>query len=180
MPRASSRRSVSVSRAWSCSSTSSSDRELAALQPVAGEAEAGDLRDDVLLDAVVQVALEAPALVVLRGDEPLARRGQLLELLGELRGEAHVRDGCRGLAARPCASRARSALAVAPAPSRSELDAAEALGRRGRGRSGRHGIPDERRRRRPAPVPRAPVGAEHADPHPRRVEAVDERRRRAA
>ena len=72
MPRASSRRSVSVSRAWSCSSIEVFGRQLAALQPVAGEAETGDLRDDVLLDAVVQVALEALALLVLRGHEPLA------------------------------------------------------------------------------------------------------------
>ena len=126
MPRASSRRSVSVSRAWSCSSTSSAGGELAALQPVAREAQPGDLRHDVLLDAVVQVALEALALVVLRGDEPLARRGQLVELLGELGGQAHVGDGCRSLAGDRAQQRALG-LAVVPAAARAELDAAERL-----------------------------------------------------
>ena len=46
----------------------------------------------------MQVPLEAAPLVVLRGDQPFARGGQFVELLGELRGQAHVRDGCRGLA----------------------------------------------------------------------------------
>ena len=101
-------------------------RELAALQPVAGEAQPGDLRHHVLLDAVVQVALEALALVVLCGDEPLARRGQLVELLGELRGQAHVGDGCRSLAGDRVQQRSLR-LAVVAAAARAELDAAERL-----------------------------------------------------
>ena len=100
--------------------------ELAALQPVAGEAQPGDLRHHVLLDAVVQVALEALALVVLCGDEPLARGGQLVELLGELRGQAHVGDGCRSLAGDRAQQRALD-VAVLAAAARAELDAAERL-----------------------------------------------------
>ena len=100
--------------------------ELTALQPIAGEAEPGDLRHHVLLDAVVQVALEALALVVLRGDEPLARNGQLVELLGELGGQSHVGDGCRGLACDRTKQRALD-VAVLAAPTRAHLDAPERL-----------------------------------------------------
>ena len=178
MPRASSRRSVSVSRAWSCSSASSSGGELAALQAVAGEPEPRDLRDDVLLDAVVQVALEPAALVVLRGDEPLARGGQLVELLGELRGQAHVGDGCRGLT-RDRAQQRALGVAVLAAAARADARCGRASRRRARDRTTRppgrprhvagdtHGRLGERAIRRP-PAGCAPTTrrARRAPPRP--------------
>jgi hypothetical protein len=64
--------------------------ELAALEPVPGQPQPRDERDDVLLDAVVEVAFDAAALVILGGDEPDPGRGQLAEPLLELGGQGHV------------------------------------------------------------------------------------------
>ena len=74
MPWAISRRSTSVSRACSCNPDQLVRVELTALQPVAGQPEPGDEGDDVLLDAVMQVAFDAAPLVVLRHDETGSRR----------------------------------------------------------------------------------------------------------
>ena len=43
----------------------------------------GDQRDDVLLHAVVDVALDPPALDVLGRDDPGAGPGELVDLLGQ-------------------------------------------------------------------------------------------------
>ena len=148
-------------------------RELPALQSIAGEAEPGDLRHDVLLDAVVQVALEAPALVVLRGDEPLAGGAQLVELFGELRRQAHVRDGCRGLARDRSQQRPLRVAVLAAAP-RPDLDAPEGLvaahevARLDRLAGDVTTDPDGHRGERG-------IRRHQPDPHPRRVEPVADR-----
>ena len=169
MPWASSRRSVSISRAWSWQLDELDGPQLVALEPLPGQPEAGDERDDALLDAVVQVALDPSALGVLGRDEPDPRGGELLELLAQAGGEPDVRHRRRGLP-RHRAEEGELGHVVAPVPSRSELQAAEALGAADEV-LGRHGIPDEvaddgRRRCH------LPARAEHADPHPRRVEAA--------
>src|SRR3954452_22894367 len=56
-------------------------------------------RDELLLRAVVDVALEAPALRVLRGDEPLLRRLQILESRAEVLRQPDVAEN------EPCLSR---------------------------------------------------------------------------
>jgi hypothetical protein len=50
-----------------------------------GHAQVQGERHEPLLSAVVEVALDAPALVVRRGDDPRARALQLRDLRGELR-----------------------------------------------------------------------------------------------
>ena len=58
-----------------------------------------DERDELLLRAVVQVALELAALLVLGVDESLARGAELLDVVHELLGERHVphhQPGLRG------------------------------------------------------------------------------------
>ena len=71
---------------------------------------------------------------------------QLVELLGELRGQAHVGDGCRGLAGDRSQQRALGVAVLAAAP-RPDLDARRGSRRRGRGRTTR----PARRRRHPRP-----------------------------
>ena len=53
--------------------------ELGTGEPVAGEPKTGDERHDLLLDSVMQVALDPPTLRVLRGDQADPRIGQLVE-----------------------------------------------------------------------------------------------------
>ncbi len=67
-------------------------RRLVPLHLVARQAELGDERDHLLLGAVVEIALDAAAFGVLRAEDPVPRPGQLAEALGQLRGEADVRD----------------------------------------------------------------------------------------
>ena len=54
-------------------------------------------RDQVLLGAVVEVALQPPALLVLRRDQALARCAQVLQPRQQLGGEAHVLEHQPGL-----------------------------------------------------------------------------------
>jgi hypothetical protein len=56
-------------------------------------------RHEPLLRAVVEVPLELPALFVLRGDQPLARRAELLDRVQQVLGEPrvpHHEPGLRG------------------------------------------------------------------------------------
>ena len=120
----------------------------------------------------MQVALEALALVVLRGDQPLARRGQLVELLGELRGQAHVGDGCRGLAGdRPQQGRARPRCsrpgAAGPSSMRPSVSSP-----RTRSQDATGSPVDVAGRPRRAPRRARLRRHQRADPHPRRVEPV--------
>ena len=83
IPRASSRSSaVAVARSSIASSSSSAASAGSALELAAREPEREREADEVLLGAVVQVALEPAAGVVGGRDDPGARRAQLL-----LRGE---------------------------------------------------------------------------------------------
>ena len=94
--------------------------QLAALEPLAGQPEAGDERHDALLDAVVQVALDASSLLVLRGDEPDPGGAELIELLVERavrRTLATVVVACRATVWRS----ASSAASYSPVPARAEL-----------------------------------------------------------
>ena len=68
--------------------------ELVTTEPVAGEPKPCDESHDLLLDPVVQVALNPTTLRVLRGNETDARGGQLVESLLELSREPNVGD-CR-------------------------------------------------------------------------------------
>ena len=98
MPCASSRSSVSSSRTSACISASSGAGD-SPLHLVARQAELGDQRDHLLLGAVVDVPLDAAAFGVLRAEDPVPGPGQLAEALGQLRGEADVRDRRGRLAA---------------------------------------------------------------------------------
>ena len=128
--------------------------QLVALEPLSGQPEAGDERDDALLDAVVQVALDASTLLVLRGDEPDARGAELVELLVEAGGEPHVGDGRRrlpGHRARGGRARRRRTHPACAGPARGGRGAR----RRGRGPGWpRH--PRRRPRRRPARTATSP------------------------
>src|SRR5215217_1731859 len=68
--------------------------ELVTAEPVAGEPEAGDKRHHLLLDPVMQVALNATPLRVLGSNETYPRRRQLLEPLLELSRKPNV-GNCR-------------------------------------------------------------------------------------
>ena len=93
MPRASSRSSaVAVARSSIASSSSSAASAGIGLELAAREPERQREADEVLLRAVVQVALEAAPGVVARRDDPGARRAQLL-LGGQPAGDvAHVAE----------------------------------------------------------------------------------------
>ena len=83
MPRASSRSSSSPFASCSCAAASvlaGGGRIL--LQRRADHAQVERQRDEPLLRAVVQVALEPPALGIADLDDPRARRGELLEGVG--------------------------------------------------------------------------------------------------
>ena len=94
MPCASSRRSASRSR---MSTPSSVERVVGgpftAADLVAGQAQLHHQRDDLLLDAVVDVALDPAALGVGRGHEAGAGPVEFGQPLGELGGQPHVGDG---------------------------------------------------------------------------------------
>ena len=71
---------------------------VAAAQSLPGQAELRGQRHDLLLDAVVQVALDPPALGVLGGDDAVAGRGQLgrlpLDLAAAARTAPRPGAGC--------------------------------------------------------------------------------------
>src|SRR4029453_8252627 len=69
-------------------------RELVTAEPVASKPETGDKRHHLLLDSVMQVALNPTPLRILRSDEAYARRRQLLEPLLELSRDPNV-GNCR-------------------------------------------------------------------------------------
>ena len=78
MPRASSRSSSSARASSACaSSRSPGDRVRAPLERALGQSELQRQRDEALLRAVVQVALQAAALGVAGADDARARGGQL-------------------------------------------------------------------------------------------------------
>ena len=144
--------------------------ERAAVEPVAGEAQASHQRDDVLLDAVVQIALDAPALGVLGGDEPQSGGRELLELLGELGVEPHVGDRGRGLSCDRL-QKVELGQAVVAVAARPQLDAAEPGVAERQVLTG-HGLPGHRARHPDRWVRPAAVGADQPDAHPRGVEPV--------
>ena len=83
MPRASSRSSARASSAWCsvwASRPAASSGEL--VHHLAGQAEADPQRDELLLRAVVKVALQATAGLVGGGDQPLPRGAQVLDQPG--------------------------------------------------------------------------------------------------
>ena len=76
---------------------SSARGELVAAEPVASEPQTRDERHHLLLDPVMQIALDPTTLRVLRGNETDPRGGQLFESLLELRREPNVGHSCRCL-----------------------------------------------------------------------------------
>ena len=71
--------------------------ELVPAEPIASESKTRDERHDLLLDPVMQIALDATPLRVLCGNETDPRGGQLVESFLELRREPNVGDGRRCL-----------------------------------------------------------------------------------
>ena len=99
MPCASSRRSASRSRTSPASaSNASSALRSPRLDLVPGQPQVHHQRDDLLLDAVVDVALDPSALGVRRGHQSGAGPVEFGQPLGELGGQPDVRDGGRRLA----------------------------------------------------------------------------------
>ena len=197
MPRASSRSSSSAeSSSWPAASSSCVGRERVLVQLRARQPHVQRHRHEPLLGAVVQVALQPPALLEADSQHALARAAQLLHLRAQLRLEPLVHERERGggptawtcgsasasrvvddrrrrirRRARPCGSRGpdRRWAARRAAPEVHVAPAAPAASRRARARS-----PRAPRRARRAGCPRA---ASRSRRLIRRVTAPPSRRR---
>ena len=99
MPRARSRRFSRASPVSSLSWRSSSATGWPPSAMPLGQAQLHLEGHQLLLGAVVQVALEAPPFLVLGRDQPLARGPQLFQAVEQLGGEAHVAQHQPGLGA---------------------------------------------------------------------------------
>ena len=96
MPRASSRSSASAAASLSASSSTVAGQLGVLLEPGAQQAQVERERDELLLGAVVQVALDLAAGVVGRLDDPAPRVAQLLEPGPQVGLQALVVDRQRG------------------------------------------------------------------------------------